>query len=299
MASHLKQPLIAGLLALGLIIPAVCATAQTPPPAQTVNPATIVAKGTGFTITEADIAAASEDPNLDALKTSGPNARDTLIDYLVDLKVLALAGEKAKLDHAADFASKMAYAKSKLLASEYLETEIKKVITPEAVKALYADYIKKLEPEQEIRAQHILVKSEEEAAKLIARIKAGEDFGKVLEDASKDADVKAKSGDLGFFTKDMMVPEFGDAAFKLEVGQVSTPVKTPFGWHVIKVEEKRVHPAPTLEEIKSDLESVLVQQKQREIFKTLREEAKVERLDKPVDAPAPGAPADAVPVEKK
>ena len=104
-------------------------------------------------------------------------------------------------------------------------------------------------PEQEVRARHILVEKEDEAKKAAARVKGGEDFAKVAGELSNDPGSKTDGGDLGFFTKDRMVEPFAEAAFKLEPGQISDPVKSQFGWHVIKVEEKRTKPVPSLEEM--------------------------------------------------
>ena len=112
-------------------------------------------------------------------------------------------------------------------------------MTPEATRKLYDETVKGITPESEVRARHILVENEDEAKKAYARVKGGEDFAKVAGELSKDPGSKADGGDLGFFTKDRMVEPFAETAFKLEPGQISEPVKSQFGWHVIKVEEKR------------------------------------------------------------
>ena len=119
-------------------------------------------------------------------------------------------------------------------------------MTPEAARKLYDETVKSVPAEQEVRARHILVENEEDAKKAAARVKGGEDFAKVAGELSKDPGSKTDGGDLGFFTKDRMVEPFAEAAFKLEPGQISDPVKSQFGWHVIKVEEKRNKPAAVL-----------------------------------------------------
>ena len=119
--------------------------------------------------------------------------------------------------------------------------------------------------EQEVHARHILIRAaagDEKASKaaedkikaVIVRLKKGEDFAKVAKEVTEDPSGKANGGDLGYFTKEQMVPEFADVAFKLEKGQISEPVKTQFGWHVIKVEDKRTKPAPKFEEVKPQIE---------------------------------------------
>jgi peptidyl-prolyl cis-trans isomerase C len=146
-----------------------------------------------------------------------------------------------------------------------------------------------------VRARHILVEGEDEAKKVYARVKAGEDFAKVAGEVSKDPGSKTDGGELGFFTKDRMVAPFAEAAFKMEPDQISEPVKTQFGWHVIQVEEKRTKPVPAFEEMKEQVESYLGRKTQQDILLALRKQAKVERLDEPAK-PADGAtsaPAEA------
>ena len=110
-------------------------------------------------------------------------------------------------------------------------------------------------------------------------MKGGEDFAKVAGELSKDPGSKTDGGDLGFFTKDRMVEPFAEAAFKLEPGQISDPVKSQFGWHVIKVEEKRTKPAPSFEETKDQVESYLGRKAQQDLIMSLRKDAKIEKLD--------------------
>jgi peptidyl-prolyl cis-trans isomerase C len=173
----------------------------------------------------------------------------------------------------------MEYARDKALLDQYLEQESKKAVTPEAARKLYDETVKGLTPEQEVRARHVLVETEEEAKKAYERVKGGEDFAKVAGELSKDPGSKSDGGDLGFFTKDRMVEPFAEAAFKLEPGQVSEPVKSQFGWHVIKVEEKRTKPVPTFEETKEQVEAYLGRKAQQDVIMNIRKEAKIERLD--------------------
>ena len=118
----------------------------------------------------------------------------------------------------------------------------KAATTEEAEKKAYDDAAKAEPPQQEIHARHILLPTEEEAKKALAQVKGGEDFAKVATELSKDP--SGNGGDLGWFTKDRMVPEFSDAAFKLKEGEISEPVKTQFGWHIIKIEGTRTKSFP-------------------------------------------------------
>jgi peptidyl-prolyl cis-trans isomerase C len=276
----------ASLLALGVAFPATVALAQTPaaPPAPATQAAPadaskVVARADGIEITEGDLAIAAEDPALQIPGIGEAQKRDLLIGYLVDLKLGAKAAETAKVGDSAEFQRKLAYARSKALLDEYLDREVKKAVTPEAARKLYDETVKGLTPEAEVRARHILVESEAEAKTVAERLKKGEDFAKVAEELSKDPGSKSDGGDLGFFEKDRMVEPFAEAAFKMEPGQISEPVKTQFGWHVIRVEEKRTKPVPAFEEMKEQIDTYLGRKAQQELIVGLRQKAKVERLD--------------------
>jgi len=278
------------LLALGAALPlmAGAALAQTPPassPATSpatvpaVDPSKVVARVNGIEITEGDLAIAAEDPALQMPNVPDEQKRELLTGYMIDLKLGAKAAEAAEVGSSADFARKLAYNRDKTLLDEYLDQAAKKAVTPEAARKLYDETVKGLPAEQEVRARHILVDSEEEAKKAVERVKGGEDFAKVAGELSKDPGSKTDGGDLGFFTKDRMVEPFAEAAFKLEPGQVSEPVKSQFGWHVIKVEEKRTKPAPSFEETKDQVEAYLGRKAQQDLIMSLRKDAKIERLD--------------------
>lgn len=283
----------AGALALGLW-PALAA-AQAPAPAVPAAPATaptdpakVVARIDGQPITEAEVTIAADDP---ALASVGDGQkRDLIVGYLVDLKIGARAAAAAGIGDNPDFARRLAYFRDKLLLDEYLEREVKKAVTPEAARKLYDDTVKALKPEDEVRARHILVDVEDEANKIAARVKGGEDFAKVAAEVSKDPGSKAEGGDLGFFTQERMVAPFAEAAFKMKPGEVSAPVKSQFGWHVIKVEERRQKPVPAFEEMKEQVEQYLTRKTQQDVVLKLREGAKVERLDQPAAAPEPKKP---------
>jgi len=279
MAFTFKHPLRTSLMALGLTLPVMAglAIAQTTAPAPAGDK--VVARADGIVITEADLAVAAEDPSLSLPGVSDAQKRDLLIGYMIDLKLGARAAEAAKVADSPEFARKLAYHRDKVLLDDYLEREVKKAVTPEAARKLYDDTVKELKPEQEVRARHILVEGEDEAKKIHTRVKGGEDFAKVAGEVSKDPGSKTEGGDLGFFSKDRMVEPFAEAAFKLEPGQISEPVKTQFGWHVIKVEEKRLKPVPAFEEMKEQIENYLGRKRQQEIILGLREKAKIERLD--------------------
>ena len=127
--------------------------------------------------------------------------------------------------------------------------------------------MKKFRPVEEIRAKHILVKSEQEAKDILIKLRAGGSFAMAANKYSLDK--ATPDGDLGYFTEDMMIPEFSRAAFALQKGQISEPVKTPFGWHIILLEDRRMSEPPAFEEVQADLKELLMKQ---DISKVLSEE---------------------------
>ena len=131
-----------------------------------------------------------------------------------------------------------------------------------------------LDLEEEIHARHILVETEEEANAVLKRLDAGEKFEDVAKEVSTGPSGE-RGGDLGYFTKDRMVPEFSDVAFTLQPGEVSQPVKTQFGWHIIKVEDRSEQQVVAFEEVSDQIKSQIRDQRAQALVTKLREEADV------------------------
>jgi peptidyl-prolyl cis-trans isomerase C len=249
----------------------------------TPNPDLILVKVDGEAIREKDLIRAAEDLGGGAEAQN----RETLISYLIDLKIGAKAALEAKISDSPSFQQRLAHMRDKLLLEDYLMNEAHKSTTPEAIAKLYDDTIKALPPEEEVHARHILVETEDQAKIVVTRLGKGEDFAKLSAELSKDPGSGKQGGDLGWFTRERMVPEFAEVAFKTAAGQISAPVKTQFGWHVLKVEEKRLHQPPKLEEVKDQIAQYLERKAQQDIILGLRAKAKIERLDQPAAAAEP------------
>src|SRR3984885_9037665 len=271
--------------ALGLLA-ALAATARADPK--------ILAKVDGAAITEDDYNDALADigPGLPE-KLEGPEREKYVLDYLIDLRLVAKQALADKLDGTADFARRLAYYHDKLAMEGLLTNVAKSATTEEAERKAYDEAAKAQPPEPEVHARHILVPTEEEAKAALARIKAGEDFAKVATELSKDP--AGDGGDLGWFTKDRMVPEFADPAFKLEPGQVSDPVKSQFGWHIIKVEGKRTKTFPPFEQVKDQAARFVAQKAQTALIASSRDKAKIERFAEDAKPAEPAKPADPAP----
>lgn len=246
----------------------------------------IVAKVNGIEIKQSDLDAAEEEIGQAGQQMPPEQKRDFLIGFVTDLHLASKAAETKGLDKTPDFAKKMQAAKQKLLVEAFLSAEAKAKVTDAEMKKLYDEEIKKMKPEEEVRARHILVNTEEEAKAAAARLKKGEDFAAVAKELSKDPGA-SDGGDLGFFTRDTMVKEFSDVAFVLEKGKVSDPVKSQFGFHLIKVEEKRSKEVPKFEAVKPQLQEFLTRKVQGELITALRASAKIEKMDEPKAEPKP------------
>jgi peptidyl-prolyl cis-trans isomerase C len=237
-----------------------------------------LAKVNGQEITDADIATATEDIGQGLPpQMQGAQRESYVLDYLIDGKIVANKAEAEKMAASPEFVKKLAYMREKLLMEEYLGQIAKTAATDQAIQAAYDEAKAKQKPEAEVRARHILVENEEDAKKALARVKGGEDFAKVAKEVSKDPG--SEGGELGWFTKERMVPEFAEAAFKLDKGQYSEPVKSQFGWHVIQVEDKRTKEFPPLDKVRDQVKRYVIQKAQSDAIMKLRESAKIERFD--------------------
>lgn len=238
----------------------------------------VIARVNGVDIKQSDLALAEEDVGADMQAASPEAKREHLISYLADIIMVTQAADKKNLADNPDFKRRLAFLRSKLLMGYELQQEAKTALTDEALKQTYDEAVKSMSGQEEVRARHILVEGEDEAKAILEQLKGGADFAKLAKEKSKDPGA-AEGGDLGYFTKDQMVPEFADVAFKMYPGQLSNPVKTQFGWHVIKVEDKRIKQPPEFEKVKDQIEAYLARKAQADFIAKLRQSAKVERLD--------------------
>ena len=281
----LASTAVAGCLAFTLL-------AGLPVRAQDANP--VLAKVNGAEIRASDVALAEEELGPSLAQMDPATKKENVLSFLIDMKIVSKEAEDKKIADRDDFKTRLAFARNRLLMDNLLAVEGKAATTDENMKKVYEEAAKQITGEQEVHARHILVETEDQAKKIEADLKKGADFAELAKKESKDPGA-SDGGDLGFFTKDQMVPEFSAAAFALEPGKISDPVKTQFGWHIIKVEEKRTRKAPDFEQVKPQIETYVVRKAQADYVAKLRTAAKVERMDKPEDAaakPDAAKPAD-------
>lgn len=202
-----------------------------------------------------------------------------LLEQIVQIRLLSQEGRKAKLHETPAVRRQVEQYEERVLQEAYLRGVVEGKLTEDALKAHYQEYLKSHKTEEEIRARHILVKTRKEADDIIAELEGGADFEKLATERSTGPS-KDRGGDLGYFTKGQMVKEFAEAAFALKTGEYTkTPVKTQFGWHVVRLEDRRSKEPPPYEEVEKQIRDDLTQKLAIEEITRLRAEATVELFD--------------------
>ena len=258
----------------------------------------VVARVNGKAITEKDLENASSDFSEELARVPEDQRREALIQALVDLTLVAQEAEKAGLDKNPDFARRIDLLRTRALRSEFVRAKVAPQATDEAVRKRFDEEIGKLEQPEEIKASHILVETEDEAKAIIEELKAGGDFAAIAKEKSKDPGSGANGGDLGYFGKGSMVEEFETVAFALETGQFTqAPVKSQFGFHIIRLEDRRKQPLPQFEAVQAQVSQLVMSDIYVEMLQKLKGTATIEII-KPSGPPAgeSGEPMDANPL---
>lgn len=249
----------------------------------------VIATVNGLNITEQDLAMAVSDLDQQFAKLPEDQRRGAALSALIEIRLVASEAVAKGLDKDPVFKRRVEFLQQRALHSEVVDKEIAAKITDEDVRKRYDTEIAAAPPVNEVHARHILVKTKEEADAIIKELDGGADFEKLANEKTNDPSGKTSGGDLGYFGPGQMVPEFEKVAMALDVGAFTKePVQTQFGWHVIKVEDKRAKQPPAFDTVKDQIKSVLLRDRYFELVKTLRASAKVEvtdpELKKAVDA---------------
>ncbi|AWZ02061.1 putative peptidyl-prolyl cis-trans isomerase Cbf2 [Rhodobiaceae bacterium] len=236
---------------------------------------TVVARVNGVEIRFSDLLLAEEE-TAQALANVPEDVKfEYLLSLLIDRVIVSSDARAKGLTDDPGVQRRMAYYENKALRDVYWTQLITSRLSDEAAKEFYDAQVGAVEPQEEIKARHILVATEEEAQAVIDALDAGGDFEELAKEHSTGPS-GAEGGDLGYFTAGTMVAEFNDAAFALQAGEVSVPVKTKFGWHVIKVEDRRVQEVPGFELVKDQVIEALAQQEGRTMMDEMRAAAAIE-----------------------
>jgi peptidyl-prolyl cis-trans isomerase C len=285
--SLIKKPLFIAMAAALML--AGCGGEKSAPAAKAAVSQDIVAVVNGEKITRQD---------LEGVKAQMPGRGndEQIVDQLVELKLLAQKARKEGLDKDAEVKAELERARESILANHLVRNMLEaKTFTDAELKAEYDEVVAKMPKKDEYKAAHILVEDEAQAKDLLTKLAHGADFAQLAKEHSTDPGSKDQGGDLGWFEASMMVPEFAQAVTELEPGKTSSaPVKTQFGWHIIKLEEKRQVPPPAFEAVKPQLSNMLRQKAVEQFVKDARAQAKVEiklapaaqSEDKPAETPA-------------
>ena len=253
----------------------------------------VVAKVNGADVTRSEvlefITTLPEQVRQMPLQNLFPMARDQVVNN----KLVAEKAQAANLSSDPEVEKLMAQAKAQIERNVYVEREVAAKVNDTELQKAYGELKAELTKVDEVKARHILVDTEEKAKEVITKLQAGAKFEDLVQEYAEGV-TKETKGELGYFAKAEMVPEFSDAAFALGKGQYTkTPVKTQFGWHVIESEDRRTRPAPSFEEVKPQLEAVVRQRQLQELVNSWQKDAKVEKFD------INGKPEAAAPAAKK
>jgi peptidyl-prolyl cis-trans isomerase C len=286
-----------GVPALAQVAPPSATTPAAPaaPAPQAAPSDPVLARVNGAEIHMSDVAqAARAVPNAQSMQPQ--QLYPMVLDRLISMRAVADVARKDGLEKSPDVQRQIELSTDEVLSNVYLSHAIGPTITPQAIEAIYKQEYAGKPGAQEVHARHILVPTEAEAKKIIAELKGGGDFAKLAAKYSKEPGAAERGGDLGFFSRTDMVPEFAAAAFAMKPGQVSdTPVHTQFGWHVIKVEQIRTAPPPSLQDVQSDIRQKLVQEGVQKAVTTAVAQVKIERFNpdgstaRPTDSAEPPA----------
>ena len=265
--------LAAASLALGAMLATTSLSAQTAPVA---GDDPVVARVNGRELHRSDVTQAQRSLPEQWQRRPLPEIYPMLLDQMVSGMLIAQAGRQDKLADDPEVKRRTAVLEDRVIQEVYIKRAVEAAATDIKLHEQYDKFVKAQPANEEVSARHILVASEDEAKAIIVDLGKGADFATIATQKSTDP-AKDNGGDLGFFTRDAMVPEFADAAFKLGKGEYSkTPVHTQFGWHVILVEDRRAAAPPTFEASRDELKSEVAREVVSAKVKALKDGAKVE-----------------------
>jgi peptidyl-prolyl cis-trans isomerase C len=237
----------------------------------------VLARVDGQSISDKDVAAAATALGQQLAQLPEEARKRAVLDRLIDMRIITDAAVKAGLDKGEAFKAKMEQLRSQLLIAEFVKAKVDPAVTEDAIKARYEKDVKSFDPPTEMHARHILVKTEDEAKAIIADLAKGGDFAAIAKEKSQDPGSAANGGDLGFFGPGEMVPEFETAAKALKAGEVTkVPVKSQFGYHVIKLDETRKQPIPPLEAVRDQVKQALIGETFAGMLADLKKGTKIE-----------------------
>src|ERR1700704_5199445 len=253
----------------------------------------VIAKVNGKAITDMDMKLAEAEIGNDLGSLPEATKRRVLLEFLIENQLFADAAEGQKLGAGQGFDDRMQYWRRRALRDAYFDRSVREAISDADARKFYDSQAGTVKPEEEVRARHILVDNRDKAREIYEKIAHGSDFAQLAKENSKDPGSKDQGGELGFFIRGQMVPQFEEAAFKLKKGEVSEPFESQFGWHIVRVDDRRQRSAPAFEAVKDRVMASMIHQKAQQIATDLRGKAQIEYIDpeikRAMESERPGA----------
>ncbi len=243
----------------------------------------VLATVDGVEITSAELDLMLNDLSGQLVGLPEEQRRAAALSFLIEIRLLAAEAAEAGLADTPQFQRRMELLRQRTLHTSFVEKEVASMLTDEKLRERYDQELANTPSSNEVRARHILVRTQEEAEAIIEQLDAGADFAELAVEKSTDPG-KGDGGDLGYFGPGQMVEPFEEAAFALEVGAYTKePVQTQFGWHVIKVEDRRAQQPPAFEDVKEQIRSILFRDAYGSVVEKARAGAKIEILDEALE----------------
>jgi peptidyl-prolyl cis-trans isomerase C len=238
----------------------------------------VVARVNGKTITDTDMKLAEAEIGSDLGSLPQATKRRVLIEFLIENQLFAEAAEGQRLA-VGQIDEPVEYWRRRALRDAYFDKSIREPISDAEAKKFYEKEMGSLKSDQEVRARHILVDSKDKAREVYEKLAHGSDFARLAKEYSKDPGSKDQGGDLGFFGRGQMVPQFEDAAFRLKKGEISEPFESQFGWHIVRLDDRRQRSAPAFEAVKERVVASMIHKKAQQVAADLRGKAQIEYID--------------------
>ncbi|ATP11837.1 peptidylprolyl isomerase [Bartonella henselae] len=246
---------------------------------KTVAPSHVMAVIDGKEVTAGQLDELALEINPGLARFSDEQRRITVLKAYLDMLALAKAAIKEGIDKSETYNKRMAVMRDNVLQQLYFKQTVVDQISDADLETLYKKEVAALPKEDEVKARHILVKTKKEAEAIIKRLNKGESFEEIAKKNSTDGSA-AVGGDLGYFSHGQMVKPFEDAAFGLKVGEYTKkPVESPFGWHIIKIEDRRVKQPPVFDDVKEMLRTQLIKERYQKLIADLRKKIDVKYPD--------------------
>jgi peptidyl-prolyl cis-trans isomerase C len=239
----------------------------------------VIAKVNGNTITDTDMKLAEAEIGSDLGSLPEATKRRVLIEFLIENQLFADAAEGQRLTVGHSFDEPKQYWRRRALRDAYFDKSVRETISDAEAKKFYENQMGSLKSDQEVRARHILVDSKDKAREVYEKLAHGSDFARMAKEYSKDPGSKDQGGDLGFFGRGQMVPQFEEVAFRLKKGEVSEPFESQFGWHVVRLDDRRQRSAPAFEAVKERVVASMIHKKAQQVAADLRGKAQIEYID--------------------